>query len=101
MPQVLLWARKKIEHAKCCVPLAQPRQKPRGGIFPLIVTFIHGMWTNHPFPPCAMATTMRQPQGVDLKHRQFPQSNSALWMGELLDVPSWIRIQFFVMYCNY
>lgn len=49
-PQVLRWAAKKIEHAKCSVPLAQQRQKPHGGTFPLTATFIRGVSASCPFP---------------------------------------------------
>ena len=48
-PQVLLWAVKKIKHAKCSVPPAQPRQKPHGGTFPLTMTLIRGV-AGCPFP---------------------------------------------------
>lgn len=54
-PQDLLGAVKKIESANCSVPLAQARQKPRRGTFPLTVTFTHSFGPAAPFPPAAAA----------------------------------------------
>lgn len=89
VPQVLLWAGRKIERAKCWVPLAQPSQKPCGGAFPLTVTFIHGMWANCPFAPlCHRHHRAPAPRSRPQTLAISSQSNSALWMEELLAVPA-------------